>query len=134
MIWGINKMEITEEINKDKVKQIEESLEENKIKEIKKICESLKKNTMFNLSLSSKELFHSNFIAWLIENYPNNMNNIFNKVLKIVVDHWLQPITIIDNLSFSVISLSLIYSSNSEFNICPDKICFLQSIFSFGKL
>lgn len=29
----------------------------------------LKKSIMFQLSLSSKELFHSNFIAWLIENY-----------------------------------------------------------------
>lgn len=30
----------------------------------------LKGSPIFNLSLSSKELFHSNFIAWICENYP----------------------------------------------------------------
>lgn len=29
----------------------------------------LKKSPLFNLSLSSKELFHSNFIAWICDNY-----------------------------------------------------------------
>ena len=36
--------------------------------ELTKISESLKKSPLFNLSLASKELFHSNFLAWLIEN------------------------------------------------------------------
>jgi hypothetical protein len=31
----------------------------------------LKKSPLFNLSLASKELFHSNFLAWLCEAYPN---------------------------------------------------------------
>ena len=29
--------------------------------------ENLKNNPIFQLSLSSKELFHSNFLAWLAE-------------------------------------------------------------------
>lgn len=29
--------------------------------------ETLKNNPIFQLSLSSKELFHSNFLAWLAE-------------------------------------------------------------------
>lgn len=38
--------------------------------ELKKIVDDLKSSPLFNMSLSSKELFHSNFIAWIIENYP----------------------------------------------------------------
>lgn len=34
--------------------------------------EILKKSPLFNLSLASKELFHSNFIAWYAENYREN--------------------------------------------------------------
>lgn len=36
-------------------------------KELTEILDSLSKNAMFRLSLCSKELFHSNFWAWLIE-------------------------------------------------------------------
>lgn len=42
---------------------------------INKIIE-LKSSPIFNLSLSSKELFHSNFIAWICDNYPNEFGNI----------------------------------------------------------
>jgi hypothetical protein len=35
--------------------------------EISEIVESLKKSPIFAMSLGSKELFHSNFWAWLIE-------------------------------------------------------------------
>ena len=35
--------------------------------EIREITEKLKASPMFNLSLSSKELFHSNFLSWLGE-------------------------------------------------------------------
>lgn len=41
--------------------------EENKLIEI---VDELSKNAMFRLSLCSKELFHSNFWAWLIEQEP----------------------------------------------------------------
>ncbi len=37
----------------------------------------LKNSPMFQLSLSSKELFHSNFIAWLCERYPSVMSRVF---------------------------------------------------------
>lgn len=37
---------------------------------------------MFQLSLSSKELFHSNFLFWLFENYPNEAGPIFADYLK----------------------------------------------------
>lgn len=40
---------------------------------------ALKSSPIFNLSLSSKELFHSNFIAWLIFEYPDEMWCIFSK-------------------------------------------------------
>lgn len=42
--------------------------------------ESLKNNAVFQMSLSSKELFHSNFLAWLAED--NNTLDVFNTVLR----------------------------------------------------
>ncbi len=43
--------------------------------------ELLKKSPMFNLSLSSKELFHSNFIAWLISINSKFMSSLFSDLL-----------------------------------------------------
>lgn len=51
-------------------------------KEIEKIKEGLKKSPIFNFSLGSKELFHSNFIAWLAEKYPKNTGKLFSQFLK----------------------------------------------------
>lgn len=42
--------------------------------------ETLKNNPIFQLSLSSKELFHSNFLAWLAED--DNTRCVFNKVMQ----------------------------------------------------
>lgn len=42
--------------------------------------EQLKGNAIFQLSLSSKELFHSNFLAWLAED--ENTRNIFNQIMR----------------------------------------------------
>lgn len=42
--------------------------------------ENLKNNPIFQLSLSSKELFHSNFLAWLAED--DNTRCVFNKVMQ----------------------------------------------------
>lgn len=44
------------------------------------LCE-LKKSPIFNMSLSSKELFHSNFIAWVLETYPKQMAEFFSEKL-----------------------------------------------------
>lgn len=38
--------------------------------EVKRICEELNNESIFHLSLHSKELFHSNVIAWFCEAYP----------------------------------------------------------------
>lgn len=43
--------------------------------------EILKKSPMFNLSLSSKELFHSNFIDWLITIDNKSMSSLFSNLL-----------------------------------------------------
>lgn len=45
-----------------------------------KLIEQLKNSPLFNLSLGSKELFHSNFLAWLGEN--NITRSIFIEILK----------------------------------------------------
>lgn len=41
------------------------------------IYSGLKRSPLFNLSLSSKELFHSNFLAWLAEQYPESFRTVF---------------------------------------------------------
>lgn len=43
--------------------------------------EKLNNNPIFQLSLSSKELFHSNFLAWLAED--KNTRGIFNQLMKV---------------------------------------------------
>lgn len=40
---------------------------------------ALKESPLFNLSLASKELFHSNFIAWYAENFPKNFVDFINE-------------------------------------------------------
>jgi len=41
----------------------------------------LENSPLFNLSLGSKELFHSNFIAWLWKQYPEQLYDIFKDML-----------------------------------------------------
>ena len=45
------------------------------------IVETLQNNPIFQLSLSSKELFHSNFLAWLAED--KNTRGIFNQLMQV---------------------------------------------------
>ncbi len=47
-------------------------------KGINSIVEDLEKSPMFNLSLSSKELFHSNFLYWFGKNYSTEMGKLFS--------------------------------------------------------
>ena len=42
----------------------------------------LRKSPLFNLSLASKELFHSNFLAWLCEGYPDLVGPLFGRFTK----------------------------------------------------
>jgi hypothetical protein len=49
-----------------------------------KNIEILKKSPLFNLSLSSKELFHSNFIAWIVDMYPEAFGKILCEKLEIL--------------------------------------------------
>lgn len=42
----------------------------------------LKESPMFNVSLASKELFHSNFIDWVITIKPESMSILFSNLLK----------------------------------------------------
>ncbi|WP_150466968.1 PD-(D/E)XK nuclease family protein [Francisella sp. SYW-9] len=43
----------------------------------------LKKSPIFNMSLSSKELFHSNFIAWVLETYFEQLGKFFSEKLEL---------------------------------------------------
>ena len=62
------------------MKELKTTNESNEI-----TIEALKKiktSTLFNLSLGSKELFHSNFLAWLAENYSLEIGIAFSKFIK----------------------------------------------------
>ncbi len=41
---------------------------------------------IFNLSLSSKELFHSNFLYWLANTYPEKFGNLFSSLINLQSD------------------------------------------------
>lgn len=43
---------------------------------------TLKESPLFNLSLGSKELFHSNFLHWLANRYPQETGELFSAYLK----------------------------------------------------
>ena len=47
----------------------------------KTVIEALKKSPMFQLSLSSKELFHSNFLYWIWNISPALFKDIINELL-----------------------------------------------------
>ena len=47
------------------------------IMEIESIVTKLRQSPLFNLSLAAKELFHSNFLAWLCETYPQHVGKFF---------------------------------------------------------
>ena len=42
----------------------------------------LRQSPLFNLSLGSKELFHSNFLAWLFESYPRESGAMLARFLE----------------------------------------------------
>jgi len=45
-------------------------------------ADAIKASPLFQLSLGSKELFHSNFIAWLARKYPEQVGQLFAPYLK----------------------------------------------------
>ena len=49
---------------------------------IQEISDKLNNSPLFNLSLSSKELFHSNFIDWLCNKYKDRMGILFSEYIK----------------------------------------------------
>lgn len=50
---------------------------------ITETIKKLKQSPLFNLSLSSKELFHSNFLYWIGSNYRPEFGKLFSKYLKV---------------------------------------------------
>lgn len=45
------------------------------------VIRKLKSSPLFQLSLASKELFHSNFLAWICESYPDQVAPLFSDFL-----------------------------------------------------
>ncbi len=49
---------------------------------LQETIKDLKESPLFNLSLSSKELFHSNFLYWIANNYKKEFGELFAPYLK----------------------------------------------------
>jgi hypothetical protein len=48
-----------------------------------KHIDSLRASALFHLSLASKDLFHSNFLAWLCEQFPDLIGPVFGQFARI---------------------------------------------------
>ena len=51
--------------------------------DLQELEKGLKNSPLYNLSMANKELFHSNFLAWLGTSYPCVFIDVFSKLLKI---------------------------------------------------
>ncbi len=73
--------------------------------------QNLKESPLFNLSLSSRELFHSNFLYWLANNYSSKFGALFASYLKAQPDDFT-----IDEIyrEKKNIDLSFTYSNGQE--------------------
>lgn len=58
------------------------SAEDLRRTECQRIVSLLGSSPLFNVSLGAKELFHSDFLAWLCEKYPQEAGRIFARFLK----------------------------------------------------
>jgi hypothetical protein len=56
-------------------------LENGVLVNIEDVCRELSRNPLRHLSLGSKELFHSNFLAWLAETYPEHLAAAFEQLI-----------------------------------------------------
>jgi hypothetical protein len=45
---------------------------------IAEICGKLRQDALHNLSLGGKELFHSDFLAWFAQSYPEEAAHVFS--------------------------------------------------------
>ena len=45
------------------------------------LCQALRAEPLFHASLGSKELFHSNILAWLVERFPDRAREVFGSWL-----------------------------------------------------
>ncbi len=54
---------------------------------MKNIIDNLNQSPLFNLSLSSKELFHSNFIAWVADTYKEEFGKAFLEGINLTLEN-----------------------------------------------
>lgn len=81
-------------------------------KNFQKNIEILEKSPVFNLSLSSKELFHSNFIAWVAKTYPVEFGNLLAKYFQFKTED-----NVITKVERESKNIDLIVEFNSEIKI-----------------
>jgi hypothetical protein len=87
----------------------------------------LERSALFNLSLSSKELFHSNFLYWFGQNYPEEFGQMFIHFLNKRPDD-----TRIISISREKENIDLIFKySNQQEIILENKV---KSVPYFGQL
>src|SRR4051794_31150414 len=88
--------------------------------ELDQVITRLERSPLFNLSLSSKELFHSNFLDWLCKLYPVEAGNLFASFLTVLPDSIKGPI-VKTYRELANIDLTLLYE-NGETLIIENKV------------
>jgi hypothetical protein len=90
---------------------------------ILKTLDKLRRSPLCNLSLASKELFHSNFLAWLCETYPAHAGKLFALFIKNPPDNF---DTVCASRELHRVDLTLTYE-NGEQLLVENKVKSLPS-------
>ncbi len=64
------------------------AMDDENSQKLKNVLESLRQSPLFHLSLASKELFHSNFIGWCCEIWPEQTAKIWANLVTGLPEHY----------------------------------------------
>jgi hypothetical protein len=88
---------------------------------------TLKKSPIFNMSLSSKELFHSNFIGWILDTYPEELSIFFKDKLEIQNDN------IITNVKREKSNIDILFELGDTLVLIENKVKSIPYIEQLNK-
>lgn len=101
----------------------------NKKNDLKEIIEALKSSPLAQLSLSSRELFHSNFLAWLSETCPSLGSSLFRRFIREQSDN-----NLIDSVQRESKNIDLwLTFTNREQLIIENKVKSIPTISQLGE-
>jgi len=89
--------------------------------------EELKQSPIFNMSLSSKELFHSNFIGWLLNTYSKELSKFFNDKLSTQKDN------IVKNVKREKLNIDISFELGDSLVLIENKVKSIPYIEQLNK-